>query len=92
MSKSVILYFAALNTLTLLIMYADKRKSRAHAWRISESAIFTLSFLGGATGTLLGMELFRHKTKHVRFKFGIPLLMLANLFIYYLVLSYINVN
>ncbi len=89
MSKYIILYFVIINTLSLIMIRSDKRKAKNHSWRIPESLIFTSSFLGGAIGTLLGMEFFRHKTKHIKFKIGIPVLIIVNLLVYYLVLSYI---
>ena len=91
MSKYAFLYFIIINTATMLLMYIDKTRARSHAWRIPESLMFTASFIGGAIGTLLGMELFRHKTKHIKFKLGIPALIIVNLIVYYLVLYYIYV-
>ncbi|HCW74472.1 DUF1294 domain-containing protein [Proteiniclasticum sp.] len=90
MSKYIYLYFITINTITVFIMQSDKRKARSHSWRIPESLMLTLSLFGGAIGTLLGMELFRHKTKHIKFKFGVPIIIIINLVVYYLVLSYIN--
>lgn len=53
-------------------MFLDKRKAKKHKWRISEKNIFLIALLGGSLGCLLGMNIFRHKTKHWYFKFGLP--------------------
>ena len=63
----MIIYIAALAVISLitLILYgADKSKAKRRAWRIPEKVLLGFSFLGGAVGGLLGMVLFRHKTKH----------------------------
>ncbi|TFB24987.1 DUF1294 domain-containing protein [Filobacillus milosensis] len=52
----------------------DKRKARKEQWRIPEKTLWTFAVLGGATGMWLGMNFFRHKTKHLSFKYGLPIL------------------
>ena len=48
-----------------LIAYGmDKRKAKKGAWRTKESVLLGLGFCGGAPGALIGMQVFRHKTKH----------------------------
>ncbi len=51
----------------------DKLKAKTGAWRISEAALLTLAFCGGAVGALLGMTVFRHKTKKIKFRICLPL-------------------
>jgi len=65
------------NLLALLLMAGDKRRAGEHRRRVPENIFFLLSFLGGSAGALLGMLLFRHKTRHWYFVWGIPLLLLA---------------
>lgn len=57
----------------------DKAKARRGAWRIPEKTLFLLPLLGGSVGALLGMLVFRHKTKHWYFVWGIPLILLAQI-------------
>lgn len=64
-------------------MYRDKAKATKKEWRIAEKTLFSVAILGGAIGGVLGMYLFRHKTRHNSFAFGFPLL--AALQIYVLV-------
>lgn len=52
----------------------DKWKAKHHAWRIRERTLFLVALLGGGFGVWAGMYLFRHKTKHWYFVWGIPLL------------------
>ena len=65
-------------------MRIDKQKAIKEQFRIPERTFFLLSFLGGALGTYIGMQLFRHKTKHTSFTIGIPVLIIWNIiaFIY----------
>lgn len=55
-------------------MYRDKAKAMKKEWRIAEKTLFSVAILGGAIGGVLGMYLFRHKTRHNSFAFGFPLL------------------
>lgn len=55
-------------------MYIDKQKAKKHQWRISEDTLIGVSIIGGGIGTLWGMHVFRHKTKHAKFTIGIPLI------------------
>ncbi|MEY9970279.1 uncharacterized membrane protein YsdA (DUF1294 family) [Lysinibacillus sp. RC46] len=59
----------------------DKSKAKKHEWRIAERTLFTLAIAGGAVGGVLGMYLFRHKTRHNSFAFGFPLLAAIQIFI-----------
>lgn len=55
----------ALISLIAFIAYGlDKRKAKKGAWRTKEAVLLGMGFCGGAIGALLGMKLFRHKTKH----------------------------
>lgn len=70
-------YLAAVNLAAFALMGLDKRRARRGAWRISEKALFLPAVLGGALGGLLGMRVFRHKTKHWYFRFGMPALLIV---------------
>ena len=70
-------YLAAVNAVTFTVYGIDKSKARRGAWRIPEKTLFLLPLLGGSVGALLGMKVFRHKTKHWYFVWGIPIILLA---------------
>ncbi len=68
------IYLLLINVAGLLFMLADKRKAIRGAWRISETTLMTVAALGGSLGSLMGMYLFRHKTRHPKFSIGLPVL------------------
>lgn len=57
-------------------MGIDKLKAKKRAFRIPEATLFTLALMGGSVGSILGMYLFRHKTKHKTFTIGMPAILL----------------
>lgn len=59
--------------------FLDKRKSIKRGWRIPERTLIFIAFIGGALGSFLGMHIFRHKTKHMKFIILIPLALLLNI-------------
>lgn len=63
-------YLLSMNVLALVFMYADKRLAKKKKWRVPERTLFFLVGLGGSLGGLLGMYLFRHKTRHWYFVVG----------------------
>ena len=65
--------------MTFTVYGADKAKARRGAWRVPEKTLFLLPLLGGSVGALLGMLVFRHKTKHWYFVWGIPLILLTQI-------------
>ena len=65
--------------IAFITMGADKRKAQKGRWRVPEATLFLFALLGGALGATLGMHLFRHKTKHWYFRWGLPLILLAQI-------------
>ena len=76
-TQCLLWYLAAVNAVTFPVYGIDKRKARRGAWRVPEKTLFLLPLLGGSVGALLGMKVFRHKTKHWYFVWGIPAILLA---------------
>ena len=62
-----------------IMVMLDKRRSRRDEWRISEYTFFLWALAFGAVGILLGMYVFRHKTRHWSFVVGIPIICILNL-------------
>ena len=77
--RYIVFYLIVINVLALALMGLDKRRARRGAWRISEKALFLSAILGGSIGAILGMQIFRHKTKHWYFAIGMPLILLLQL-------------
>lgn len=79
MTSSVIIAYAALNVASFFLVSLDKRNARRGRRRVRERTFFLLALCLGALGIWAGMYAFRHKTKHVSFVLGIPVLLLLNL-------------
>lgn len=77
--KNVVIYLLAINVITFLIMLIDKKKAEKGRWRIKESTLLTLALLGGSIGEMLGMYVFRHKTKKPRFFIGVPVMLVLQI-------------
>ena len=75
--KYIFVYLLSVNLLALFLFGLDKRRAQRGAWRIPERTLFLSAALGGSLGAIAGMRLFRHKTKHWYFVWGMPLLLLA---------------
>ena len=72
-------WLIAINLVTFAVYGADKRRARRGAWRVPEKTLFLLPLLGGNVGALLGRRVFRHKTKHWYFVWGVPAILLAQM-------------
>ena len=81
------IYLLLINAVSFLLMLIDKYKARKNLWRIRESTLITTAALGGSIGALMGMYTFRHKTKHLRFTLGIPIILAIQLLIAYCVIN-----
>ena len=75
----VLLYLIIVNAAAFLLMLADKLKAKRGAWRIPEATLMGMAAIGGSVGALAGMYLFRHKTKHIKFTLGIPVILIAQI-------------
>ncbi len=77
--KGVIVYLILINIAGFLSMYVDKYKAKKHKWRIPEKTLFLFAILGGSVGSILGMQICRHKTKHWYFVVFMPLILILQL-------------
>ncbi len=69
-------YLVLINLLGLFLMGYDKHQAKKGGFRISEATLFAVAILGGSIGSILGMYLFRHKTRHWYFVVGMPFILL----------------
>ena len=76
-----VIYLVLMNLAAFTAMGVDKSKAKRRAWRIPEKTLFLLSLLGGSIGSLVGMYTFRHKTRHLKFTIGMPLILIFHLII-----------
>ncbi len=72
-------YLLILNLITFLVYGIDKWKARTNQWRIPESTLLLLALFGGSIGAIMGMEIWRHKTQHLIFRIGVPLMLILQL-------------
>lgn len=83
--KILIVYLLITNLIGFVLMGTDKRKAIRHTYRIPEKTLFLAALLGGSIGSILGMQIFRHKTKHWYFVIGMPaILILQILLVFFL--------
>ena len=72
-----LIWVALTSVLAFALMGTDKSRSIRRQYRIPERVLIGLAIIGGSPGVLAGMLFFRHKTRHSKFRIGIPLIMLA---------------
>lgn len=82
--------FIALNIITFLTFGLDKLKAKKGKWRIPESTLLIMAIIGGSIGAYSGMKVWRHKTMHKKFKYGIPAIILMQVGISLYALKYIQ--
>lgn len=70
----IFVYLALVSVISVSITIADKVKARAGAWRVPEATLLLFSALGGSVAMYITMQLIRHKTRHIKFMLGIPLI------------------
>ena len=68
-------YLILINACAFFLMLADKQKARKKKWRIPEATLLGAAAVGGSIGALAGMYAFRHKTKHLKFTVGVPVIL-----------------
>jgi len=68
-----------MNIVGFAIMGIDKRKAIKRTFRIPEATLFIIALIGGSIGSILGMQVFRHKTRHWYFVFGMPVILVIQI-------------
>lgn len=79
MTTLIFLYLLIINAVGFILMLGDKRMAQKKLWRIPEATLLAVAAIGGSIGSLAGMYTFRHKTKHLKFTFGIPAILAAQI-------------
>ena len=87
MTQIIIYILIIINVLTFLVYGIDKWKAKQGRWRISEATLLSLAVIGGSIGALLGMKVWHHKTMHKKFKYGLPLILLVQIALIYLIIQ-----
>ncbi len=84
---AVIAWLVIINLIAFAIFGIDKKRAKKGQWRIPEKTLFLSAILGGSIGAILGMYIFRHKTKHWYFQIGIPAILILQIVIVYLLVN-----
>ncbi|MBR5657235.1 MAG: DUF1294 domain-containing protein [Prevotella sp.] len=79
----VLIYLVAINVVTFIVYGVDKYKAVRSKWRIPESTLIGLAVVGGSIGAWMGMKFWHHKTLHAKFRFGIPIILIAQVALVY---------
>ena len=80
-------YLAAVSLLSVIVAVADKIKARRGERRVPENTLMLLAALGGSAAMLVTMLLIRHKTRHIQFMLGIPIIMILQAPVVYWLLT-----
>ncbi len=86
--KFLYIYLIIINLIAVIVTIHDKRAAVKGTWRVKENTLLLISALGGSPAMYLTMLLIRHKTRKPKFMVGIPLILIVELIIVYLVLHY----
>ncbi len=77
--KLFLIYLALISIVSMIVCIYDKRQAVRHGWRIPELHLLLWSIAGGSVAMYLTMLLIRHKTKHLKFMIGIPLIIIIQM-------------
>lgn len=85
MVQALTTYYAIVNIIAFFLYGNDKWRAKHHVWRIPERSLLGIAILGGALGAFLGMQVFRHKTKHFIFCFLVPVCLVIHCIFFYMI-------
>lgn len=83
----ILSYLLLINLVGFFAMGIDKKKAIKRAWRIPESTLFLIAIVGGSIGSIIGMHVFHHKTKHWYFLWGMPIILILQVVAFVLIQS-----
>ncbi|MBQ4057811.1 MAG: DUF1294 domain-containing protein [Lachnospiraceae bacterium] len=75
----IFVYLIIINLVTCILYGVDKLKAVARGRRTPERVLLGFTFVGGSLGALVGMQVFRHKTRHLKFQICVPLFMIIHI-------------
>lgn len=80
-TQFLLFYLTTINVATFFLFGIDKWKAKRSQWRIAEATLLGLAVMGGSLGAWSGMKIWHHKTRHKKFKYGIPFILLIQIVI-----------
>ena len=72
-------YLLVVNIAAFAVYGWDKMCAKRGMWRVPEKILLLLALLGGRVGAMAGMAIFRHKTLHLKFRYGVPMILILQL-------------
>ena len=88
MIYGILFYLAVINIIAFFLYGIDKWKARHDKWRATEAALLWIALAGGCIGAFLGMKVWHHKTRHPKFRYGLPVILIFHLTIAIAVVYY----
>ena len=76
-----VIYLCVISLIAVIVTVADKVKAKRGKWRVPEATLLLISAMGGSVAMYVTMHTVRHKTKHIKFMLGIPLILVFQLVI-----------
>lgn len=73
-----------INLISFIVMGRDKSFAKGERRRISEKSLLLLACFGGSLGILLGMYLWKHKTRKIKFYLGVPVIIAVQFAVVYI--------
>lgn len=83
-----LIYILFINVIAFAMYGLDKRKAQRHVWRTPEATLIGIAAIGGSVGALCGMNFFHHKTKHLKFRISIPLILIIHIALLYFLFTH----
>jgi uncharacterized membrane protein YsdA (DUF1294 family) len=77
--EAVVYFLVGINAVAFIVYGMDKWRAAHNRWRIPETTLLGLAIIGGSIGALLGMKVWHHKTMHKKFRFGLPMILMAQM-------------
>ena len=82
MEKVFYVYLVLISIITVILTVYDKIAAKKHAFRISEATLIFCGIFGGSVAELITMLIIRHKTRHIKFMLGLPVIILVQVAIF----------
>ncbi|MFV0528855.1 MAG: DUF1294 domain-containing protein [Lachnospiraceae bacterium] len=73
------IYLLLINLVSVALTLYDKRAAQRHRWRVRERTLLLIAAIGGAPAMLVTMQLVRHKTQHLKFMVGLPVILIVQI-------------
>lgn len=87
----LITYLVIINLIAVIATVFDKVRAIRGKWRVKESTLLLISALGGSVSMYITMQLIRHKTRHLKFMLGIPVIITCQCVIAFFIWRAVNV-